>query len=90
MHATPAKQLAPASHVLVERYEQVLLLTGIGVRLSPTRTSRRSRASPSGPRTAPIRRAQATCVQCGLFNYLPIHLFVFEPPSAVRTQEKCF
>ena len=30
------------------------------------------------------------CVQCGLFNYSPIHLFVFGPPAAARTQEKYF
>lgn len=68
----------------------VLLLAPIGVRLRPTRTTRGSRPSTTGTRPTAVRRPQTTCVQCGLFNYLTIHLFVFGAPSAARTQEKYF
>jgi hypothetical protein len=67
-----------------------LRLASIGVRLSTARTSRGSSTSTTGPSTAAIRRTLPTCVRCGLFNYLPIHLFVFRAPSARRTQEKYF
>jgi hypothetical protein len=92
MHATLARQLAPVPYALMEVQLRcvVLLLSSIGVRLRTSRSTRGASTSTPGTRAAPIRRTPTTCVQCGLFNYSTIHLFVFGPPTAARTQEKYF
>jgi hypothetical protein len=92
MHATLARQLAPVPYALMEVQLRcvVLLLPPIGVRLSSARTTRGPSTSTTGTRPPALRRTHSTCVQCGLFNYSTIHLFVFGPPTAARTQEKYF
>ena len=54
----------------------VFRLSAIGVLLSTPATARGSRVSTSAIRTTTSSPTRATSVQCGLFNYLTIYLFI--------------